>query len=399
MLYIVKAQMVSFRTWLRSVKNIKDNNTLKDAIIKYDNTINNKTGVRSLQLLVCKELKKGMNDKTVIEMLKILNVLIPNISSSDATTQTAYLEIRKCIKSMYGTESPIVNSSYKIMRFDQDKWRENRAKYQAMVAERNNNKKQYSEDLIYGVMERIKNKTTPSVEDLAIALQLSSGARIGEILTYADFKKIDKNTVQQKNILKAKDRDTIIKPLVYYDASQFLDMLNKLRNKLQPEINKIKRKKETHYNVSQSHNGKINRKIRKYFDASNNNETTSHDLRKIYAAISYRDTADKAKVSEAAYLSDILGHAKDSLDVSKSYSTVSIIKRDLEEAREDQKENPEELVVPRNLVGVRDGLVMERIAETARILRLKNMPVNNAVLRSYGYGGEVVKRYLLTKNP
>lgn len=190
--------MVSFRTWLRSVKNTRDNNTLKDAIIKYDNTINNKTGVRSLQSLVCKELKKGMNDKTVIEMLKILNVLIPNISSSDATTQTAYLEIRKCIKSIYGPDSPIVNSSYKTMRFDQDKWRENRAKYQAMVAERNNNKKQYSEDLIYGVMEKIKNKTTPSVEDLAIALQLSSGARIGEILTYADFKKIDKNTVQQK---------------------------------------------------------------------------------------------------------------------------------------------------------------------------------------------------------
>ena len=103
-----------------------------------------------------------------------------------------------------------------------------------------------------------------------------------------------------------------------------MEMLRKLRMKLVAEIRKIKKGILTDYQLSQDNNSKVNRRVSKYFGE----HVASHDLRKIYAALAYRDFADKNERSESAYLSDILGHAEGSLDVSTSYSTVSVVKNE-----------------------------------------------------------------------
>jgi hypothetical protein len=112
----------------------------------------------------------------------------------------------------------------------------------------------------------------------------------------------------------------------------------------------------------------------------------SHTLRKIYSALAYEQYANKNNVSESSYLSNILGHDLKSLDISKSYSTVSVVDNgDLPEENKVKKEvDPVDMVVPRNLK-LRDGKSMDRLKETARILKLKGMPVTNMVLRTYGY--------------
>jgi hypothetical protein len=145
----------------------------------------------------------------------------------------------------------------------------------------------------------------------------------------------------------------------------------------------------THYELSQDNNGKVNRRVSKYFGES----MASHDLRKIYAAIAYRDFADKNEVSEMAYLSDILGHALESLDVSKSYSTVSVVKNEDVEEKKEEPEDQKDMAVPRNLP-LRDGKAGERLSETVRIMRLKGLPVTNKALRSYGFGASVVGKFL-----
>ena len=52
-------------------------------------------------------------------------------------------------------------------------------------------------------------------------------------------------------------------------------------------------------------------------------------------------------MSESAYLSDILGHAEGSLDVSKSYSTVAVVKNEDAEPEEPEPEKVEDMVVPK----------------------------------------------------
>ena len=380
---------MSFRTWLRSVKDITDDKILFEKVKVYDPSVKIKTsGVRALQALVCKQIPT-LNEKTTIEMFKILNTLVPAVAS-DATTQNVYVALRKCVKARWGEDSNVTQKSYSVMRFNQIKWRQQRAEYQAKVVARNNDKRQFNESKIYEVMDYIKDtKTTPDHIDLAIALQLASGGRISEILSYANFKPSKKkHYVVQTGILKSKERKTITKPIIHFTVPVFMTMFRELREKLVVEIRKIKRGTLTDYALSQDNNSKINRRISKYFGE----HMASHDLRKAYANMAFNQYADKTKVSEAAYLSDILGHAKDSLDVSTSYSTVSVVKSE-EDEPEREEENPRDVVVPRNLP-LRDGKSGERLAETVRIMRLKGLPVSNKILRSYGYGAKVVKEFL-----
>jgi integrase len=276
------------------------------------------------------------------------------------------------------------------MRYDQAKWRAAREVYQRKVVEKNNHKRQFDEDKVYSVMDKIANMTAPDHVDLAIALQLACGGRISEILPYAEFNPVKKKQhITQTGILKSKERKTITKPVIHFTVPVFMEMLRKLRQKLVADIRKIKQGKTTHYDLSQENNSKINRRISKYFGE----HIASHSPRKIYAALAYRDFADKTKVSESAYLSDILGHAKDSLDVSTSYSTVAVVKNEDAEVKEPDPEDPKDVVVPRNLP-LRDGKAGERLAETVRIMRLKGLPISNKILRSYGYGAKTVRQFL-----
>lgn len=379
---------MKFRTWLRSVKDVPNDGQLFTAVKLYDANITTKTsGVRALQELVCKNIPT-LGEKTSIEMFKILNVLIPSVAS-DNTTQNVYTCLRKCVKARWGDNSNVTNKAYTVMRFDQAKWRAAREAYQNKVVEKNNHKKQFDEDTIYNIMDTIKNKASPDHIDLAIALQLACGGRVSEILSYAQFKPSDKKGyIVQTGILKSKDRKTIIKPIVHFTVATFMKMLGSLRQKLVADIREVKKGKFTHYDLSQFYNSKINSRISKYFGE----HLASHSLRKIYSAIAYQHFADKHKVSEAAYLSDILGHDVKSLDVSKSYSTVSIVKNEAKEI-EPEAEDPENIVVPHNLK-VRDGKSLERLAETVRVLELKGIPVTNKLLRTYGYGSATVREFM-----
>ena len=381
----------AFRTFIRSVKDVKYGEILYEKVKQYDPSITVKTsGVRALQELVCKQIP-DLSEKTTIEMFKILNTLVPNVSS-DATTQNVYVALRKCIKIHWGEDSDVSRKSYSLMRFNQVRWRQQREAYNAKVVERNKNKRQFDEDRVYYVMDEIANMAAPDYIDLSIALQLASGGRIGEILSYSEFKPARKKShVTQTGILKSKERSTITKPVIHFTVPEFMEMLKKLRLKLVAEIRKIKQGKMTDYELSQDSNSKINRRISKYFGE----RVASHSLRKIYAALAYRDFADKNKVSESSYLSDILGHAEGSLDVSKSYSTVAVEKKERLEVKEPE-EKVEDMVVPRNLKGVRDGKGGERLGETVRVMELKGLPVTNKSLRSFGYGARVVKEFLQT---
>jgi hypothetical protein len=175
-------------------------------------------------------------------------------------------------------------------------------------------------------------------------------------------------------------------------VDEFMGLMGKMRGMIIPQLRDIKNGKLTDYGFSQDCNSKINRRITKLLGE----KEASHTLRKIYGYMAYQQYANKDDVSESSYLSNVLGHDLKSLDVSKSYSTVSVVdKGELSEEKKVQKEvDPKDMAVPRNLKGVRDGKSLERLAETVRIMRLKGLPISNAILRSYGFGAKTVREFL-----
>ena len=381
----------SFRTWLRSVKHITDDGELFTAVKTYDPSGKIKTsGVRALQELVIKNIPK-LNEKTTIEMFKVLNTLIPE-ASSDSTTQNIFVHVRKAIKAKWGEDSDVTRKAYSVMRFDQAKWRAAREIYNSKVIERNSHKKHFDQAKIYDIMDNLPEKDNVDFVDLTICLQLACGGRVSEILSYATYKasKIP-NHVIQNGVLKSKTRKTVDKPVIRYSVAEFLGLMGKMRGMIKPQLRDIKNGKITDYEFSQECNSKINRRITKLLGE----KEASHTLRKIYGYMAYQTYANKDDVSESSYLSNVLGHDLKSLDVSKSYSTVSVIdKGELSEEEKVQKEvNPKDMAVPRN-IKVRDGKSLERLAETVRIMKLKGLPVSNAILRSYGYGAKTVREFL-----
>ena len=71
------------------------------------------------------------------------------------------------------------------MRFDQEKWRANREKYNEKVFNNNNQKIQVPEESINSIVEKLKISDNPI--DKAILLQLCCGGRSVEILSYSNY--------------------------------------------------------------------------------------------------------------------------------------------------------------------------------------------------------------------
>ena len=209
--------------------------------------------------------------------------------------------------------------------------------------------------------------------------------RWAEILSYGQFteSKTD-NYVIQTGILKQRGenpRTEVIKPIIHYTRPQFFEMLNKLRNKLKSKLNAIKNGKMTHYDLSQEFNNKVNTRVKSLF----NEELHSHDLRKIYANLSYDLFADKNKVSQSSHISDVLGHSPNSLEVSKSYSVVSLV--DLPK---------DETIIPRNSKA-RDNHAYDRLLKTVEAMEKNGMPIDARALKGFGYGSSTVEQYMKNK--
>jgi integrase len=277
----------------------------------------------------------------------------------------------------------MIAKSYKIMQFDQEKWRANRAAYNEKVFERNGNKRQIDINKVYDVMDLARRSEDPL--DLAIGLQLACGGRISEILSYGEFT-ASKNLgyIIQKGILKQRGdnrREEVEKPVIHYTRPQFFEMLGKLREKLSQKIDDINNKKYTHYELSQDFNTKINNRVKSLFGEA----LHSHDLRKIYANLSYDLFADKAKTSESSWIADVLGHSPNSLEVSKSYSVVSLVDMPKDDT-----------AIPRN-TKARDGHAYDRLLKTVEALQKNDMVIDSRVLKSYGYGSSTVEQYFKKK--
>jgi integrase len=387
--------MVSFRTFIRSIKDIDNDEELFNKVKQFDPSIKTKkSGIRALEEITCKHIPK-YGQKNTIELLKILNTLVPAVSNK-STTQNVYVKIRKAIKAHWGEDHPVSQKAYSTMMYDRAEWRKDRAEYQAKVIARNAQKKHFDQGKIFDIMDTLPDKVNADFIDLTICLQLASGGRVSEILSYSKFKpSTTPNHIIQTGILKSKTRTEVEKPVIRYSVDKFLELMKRMRDKIEPQLRDIRNNKMSHYEFSQAVNSRINRRITKYFGE----REASHSLRKIYGNLAYKQYANKDDVSESSYLSDILGHDLKSLDVSKSYSTVSVIDNgDIQEEDKIKIEvDPVDMEVPKN-IKKRDGLSGQRLRETHRILVLKGMPVSNKILRSYGYGSNVVSQFLKNIN-
>jgi integrase len=366
------------RAFTRSLKvaPINTDEELLAFIKTYKNTIR-KSGVRALEDYVC-ELIRTINPQTLKELLKVLNILVPKIAK-DALTQDVYVNIRKAILYRFG-KGEMYEKSRTIMKFDINKWRENKAVYMKKVADANASPKEYS---FTKIKEVLKNTYDGDYVDKLILLQLCCGSRTGELIYFSTYEETkDNQFIIQHKVLKSKVERDVLKPVLFIDTKTFMKFFNETRKQL-VELG------ITNAITAQAINTTINHRLKKLFD---DDDVSTHDMRKLYADMAYQVYAENEK--NTAYVSRVLGHDANSVQVSTSYLTVNVkLTANDKKIIKHMDFNKNIVDVPRN-ENVRDGKGDERLLLTIQAMKNNNQKITARSLQSYGYGARTVREYM-----
>lgn len=364
-------------------------------------------------------------------LLKLFHRLVPTLAGNDLTgyhtTVSIYKHIRAAISKTYGQTHNLVRDSNVLMRVNQTLFKKYITKYDAgVVAKNQGGADVYDAGVIYNILDDVVN--SDDWRSLAIGIELASGARINEVLSYSTFSESDKDGwIIQHGISKQgrapkfekgmthgdylravevnnKNKITEVeKPVIHITPAQLLTMVSKMRNKLKSEIEKVYVGDQTSTQLAQRLNPKINRALSKLLP-----NTTTHTLRKIYSHLAYK--LHGGDMSEAGFISKVLAHKHGNLSTAKSYSTVRVTNNvsaptdlvaEITKLREmfkqlatqpKSKDTTDLDGIPHN-TRARDGKVFERLAVSISALEDSGINPSVATLRRLGYGSGTISAY------
>jgi hypothetical protein len=371
----------SLRAWLRTLKkeNPKTDEDLREIIGRRTDALK-RTGIMSLQSLAVNEIMDESNKfKTILELANVINTIAPQVVNKQSRAKALYGVLRKTARVRFpnddqGRESPEMTKIYNAMKLNKKYYDNRRALYSETIKRKNENKKRYDGKKLLNVLDSLRN--SDNIDNI-ILLQAASGARISEILSASGFKPSRRlGYIEQSGILKTKDKRNIQKPLLFIKRAEFLERFANVR-----------RANEDGRMIS-----RVNKRLKQLLGI------TSHALRGIYADLTYRLFADPNKISQAAYVSSVLGHKPGDQETAGSYTVAFVDLDDVNKARRlpdivRQKEpaNPEP-IIPRN-TNKRDGKTSERLAATVAALHAANIPITNKTLGMYGYGRRAIMEF------
>ena len=342
-----------------------------------------KTGIRMLQEYTISHIKGDSSFKTLTELFGVINTVIQPLVNWTLSKDLFY-KLRLAVADKYGKDSPQYETTYRKMKIPKAVYDENRKDYAQSVVSKNRDKKQFSGATIKDILLKL-SRATDSIDNLVL-LQLASGARIGELIYASEFKKSRiKNSIKQSGLLKTKIENlTVDKPILFMTNTAWLALFNITRKELTTagDANKEGGVRLNH---------RINTRVKQMF---NNDDLHSHDLRRMYADIAYKMFADTNKISECAYVAQLLGHDPDDITTAKSYTTLNVNNTDLLKGHFVESGDVEAVEIPLN-PKKRDGRVFEYLEKTIDAMRKNDIRVTERNLKKYGYGSNTYKAWLM----
>ena len=358
-------------------------------------------------------------------LLRLLNKLVPTLYGRDEQayhgTVATYKAIRNQIVDTYGIKDPITLDASKLMRVNQRMYKKIIKSYNTKVAAANRGEqKLFNDNVIYKAIN--KAVTSSDWREIAVGIELASGARINEILSTSTFVKAEQNNwitqtglskqlrcvkfkrgmtndeyataVEEKSVSQI---TSITKPVIGTTSTILLRMIADLREQLASDIDKINNNDITPYQFSQAKNKTINTVVRKMVPGA-----TTHTLRAIYANLSYKLYGIDSGQSEAGWVSNVLGHAAGSVQVAASYTKTGV--EHSSDTKQDETLLPEPVPkpiaaisldnIPHNTKGRRDGKAGERILASITALEKAGIKPTAVILRKLGYGSSTISATL-----
>jgi len=365
---------MSTRTLIRELRKIDLTTAgFMTAIREHNPELIYRTPLATLEKFVMQNVRTA-KPATLVELLKMAQRFIqtPDFKKDGTNISNTINRIRNELKTRFGPESKEYAKAKKLLYFTKLDMIVKDQKYNAKIDYLNENPIEVNKSSIDAIM----NDTRTDIPGLVTRLQLSSGARSIEILKIGNFKATG-NNIEQKGVSnKTVDGAdiTILKPLILITADEFNREFKQLRELLLDDLGLTNEQMKNKY---------IARVTKRLKVLTAGNVDKSHTLRKLYGAISFEKRPDRFKKwSHQKYLSFVLGHSN--MNTARVYSTIMIVD-DTEEKKEDEQ-------VPRNTKN-RDGLQLERLAQTVSVMKKLGIRITVQKLKDLGYGSQIINDY------
>ena len=372
---------MNYRSTIRTLrKGDKTADAFLLTVKQYDPNVLRRTATATLENLIISKIPTA-HGNTIKEALRMAQAYIHIFSGAD-TANNVINRIRNAIIKRYGRDSVFFAQIKAMLFVHKEDMKKKSDAYNAKVEQKNATPDEIPLSAIMSIIEN----PADDLETLALKIQLATGARINEVLTFSTFTTTSGKLVRQKGISKVENGEklTITKPLMFYNADTFNGMFEKLRRLVRATADDG----DDGATISNRLNTAINTRLR---EITSGEISKTHTLRKIYALMSWdaRPHIFK-KYSQQSYYAHILGHSN--LNTAKSYSTIEIIPEEEVEAEPEDEPEPETDEIPRN-TKARDGKQQERLTATIRALNKLGMSTSVRDLKTYGYGARVISEW------
>ena len=256
-------------------------------------------------------------EQTFDNITKIINITYPVIK----TKQKIFSDFRKILIQKFGENSKVHRNSKKNLSITFDEYKTVEKQSKEKVVEANTEKKKFNREQVLQIIQEIKNST--DYIDAIILVCITTGSRLIEVLRISDYNEVvgNPNRVMISGLAKGsgKSRETnlnkdVERPILVITYKELNDAVQLIRKNVREQTDKLGLNNQE---LSKKYNEIVNRRVKKLKLAS-----TSYDLRKIYANLSYELIADQSKITKNRWIQLILGH--ESLETSLHYNNVSL---------------------------------------------------------------------------
>ena len=288
---------------------------VKKDVIAFDHIPDSKATIPSivLHIVINNILNVPKNEMPII--LPILQYLGVRFYDSITSRDIFYTKIRKPILVKYGRASPEYKQSLELMKITKEQRLQLNEDYRQQIKDKNKAPEIFYTQDILTIIDKCKYDEHWAI--VTIGLMLSYGGRLSEILYKNEFD-IQSNNIIVKNIGKKREdkKDIIcIRPVIGYTPEEFIYNVKELRNSLS---NVLITEGNDKGQLKKKYSKTIKEKMYELFNKDYNPSL----CRKLYGNLSYLLYGNNQNLN--VWLSEVLGHDKNDLTTSFSYSTICV---------------------------------------------------------------------------
>lgn len=269
--------------------------------------------------------RDGKITREWIKLLNSLDKVVKVILQNENSSEAAFVQFRKPIKTKYGDKSEIYKQSLYLLGVSQERSKQRKEAYSAEVKVRNSlrgkMKPIYVEDVLE-IIQKLKVSNNPYEQTLAV--MLATGARSIEVFKVSTFKSTDvPMAIHIKGIAKDRSNNNlqnvvVIRDLVGLNGDEVCELVDDIRNTINVRGTNREIADRTNMSLNKVAAKWLNRELKQ----AAGKKITAHKCRYIYGNVAFLLYGEPNRTPYESYIQEQLAHL--SGESTKSYLGINI---------------------------------------------------------------------------